>query len=47
MQINQNDLLKIILGSSYCYVLKVHTSKDDVANIIATVNRAIAEYKSI
>lgn len=47
IQIPQNDLLKIVLETNFCYILKVHTSKNDIANIIAIVNRTITEYKSI
>lgn len=38
MQRNQEDILASILGLNFCYILKVHTHKNEVANIIAFAN---------
>lgn len=38
MQRSQEDILNSVLSLSYCYILKVHTKKNEVANIIAFAN---------
>ena len=35
MQRGQEEILASVIGLSYCYILKVHTKKNEVANIIA------------
>lgn len=47
MQRSQADILASVIGLSYCYILKVHTKKNEVANIIAFASHEKAEYKSI
>ena len=38
MQRKQDDILASVLSLSFSYILKVHTKKNEVANIIAFAN---------